>query len=365
MVIKEQLYKMRNTQYENGLRELISYIKKFKNTKEMRMVEIGSYAGESTMIFAEDFKEVISIDPFINDYDPNDITCQYMDLTNVYNTFMSNISKYGNIKHIRKTSDDAYFDLKNEKFDFIYIDGMHTYDQVSKDIDSYKKLINYDGFLGGHDYHPVWQGVVDAINENVGIPDTTFNDTSWITRNNKMFLNIVTPCSRPENLHKISQSINIPKQNYRWLVIFDSDELPDKSLIPNNCETYLFKDINSIAGHSQRNFAINLIDYGHIYSNDDDTILHPNLWESIKNLNNDFISFKQNDKLGNLRLEGDKIMVNHIDSHNFIFSKNICEEIKFDKASYAADGIFAEECYNRAKTPIHLPIVLSIYNSLR
>lgn len=365
MVIKEQLYKMRDQQYENGLRELISYIKKFRDTKKMRMIEIGSYAGESTTIFAEEFKEVISIDPFINDYDPNDITCQYMDLTNVYNTFISNISKYENIKHIRKTSDDAYFDLENEKFDFIYIDGMHTYDQVSKDINNYKKLIKNDGFLSGHDYHPVWQGVVDAINENVGTPDKTFNDTSWVVSNDKMFLNIITPCSRPENLHKISQSINIPKQNYRWIVVFDFDELPDKNLIPNNCETYLFKDVESIAGHGQRNFAIDLVKEGYIYSNDDDTTLHPDLWENIKDLNNDFISFKQTDKLGNLRLEGDKIMLNHIDSHNFIFSKNICEEIRFNKGSYAADGYFAEECYKLSKTPIHLPIVLSVYNSLR
>jgi len=180
-----------------------------------------------------------------------------------------------------------------------------------------------------------------------------------------MFLNIITPCSRPENLHKISQSINIPKENYRWIIVFDFDELPNKNLIPNNCETYLFRDPKSIAGHGQRNFALELIDYGHIYSNDDDTLLHQNLWENIKNLNNDFISFRQNNKLNNLRLEGDKIMVNHIDSHNFIFSKNICKKIKFDKTSYAADGIFAEECYKNSKTPIHLPIVLSVYNSLR
>lgn len=181
----------------------------------------------------------------------------------------------------------------------------------------------------------------------------------------KMFLNIITPCSRPQNLHKISQSINIPKENYRWIVVFDFDELPNKNLIPDNCETYLLRDAESIAGHSQRNFAIGLVKHGHIYSNDDDTLIHPDLWENIKNLNNDFISFKQNDNYGNLRLEGDKITVNHIDSHNFIFSKNICENIKFDKTSYAADGYFAEECNNRAKTPIHLPIVLSVYNSLR
>lgn len=180
-----------------------------------------------------------------------------------------------------------------------------------------------------------------------------------------MFLNIITPCSRPQNLHTISQSINIPKENYRWIVVFDFDSLPDKDLIPNNCETYLFKDSESTAGHSQRNFAINLVEYGHIYSNDDDTILHPNLWENIKELDNDFISFMQVTTTSNLRLIGDRIEVGGIDSHNFLVSKELCGDTRFKKDLYYADGVFAEECYKNSKTPIHLPIVLSVYNYLR
>jgi len=42
-----------------------------------------------------------------------------------------------------------------------------------------------------------------------------------------MFLNIITPSCRPENLHKISKSINIPRENYRWIVVFDLEEIPD------------------------------------------------------------------------------------------------------------------------------------------
>ena len=99
-----------------------------------------------------------------------------------------------------------------------------------------------------------------------------------------MILNIITPCSRPENLHLISKSINIPKENYRWIVVFDFDELPDKELIPNNCEVYLHRDSDSTAGHAQRNYAIDLIEDGYVYSNDDDTLLHPELWENIKDI---------------------------------------------------------------------------------
>ena len=180
-----------------------------------------------------------------------------------------------------------------------------------------------------------------------------------------MFLNIITPCSRPENLHKISQSINIPKENYRWIIVFDMDQLPNEDLIPNSCEVYLYKESGSIVGHAQRSFALNLIKDGHIYFNDDDTVLHQNLWENIKNIDNDFISFKQTDKSGRLRLVGDNIEVGGIDSHNFLVSKELYGDSRVKKDLYYADGVFAEECYKKSKTPIHLPIVLSVYNSLR
>jgi len=180
MNIKEHLFEMRDEYYAQGLEDLILHIQKHSDTKNMTMVEIGSYAGESTVIFAKHFKNVIAIDPFMNDYDPNDITCNYMELTNVHTIFNKAIQPFDNIQHIHKTSDDAIADLIEQKFDFIYIDGLHTYDQIKKDIRNYYPLINKGGFIGGHDYHRNWQGVVDGILETIGIPEETFKDTSWI-----------------------------------------------------------------------------------------------------------------------------------------------------------------------------------------
>tara|TARA_R110000868_G_scaffold18724_1_gene81770 strand:- start:467 stop:1027 length:561 start_codon:yes stop_codon:yes gene_type:complete len=185
-----------------------------------------------------------------------------------------------------------------------------------------------------------------------------------------MFLNIVTPCSRPENLKKIAESINIPRENYRWIVVVDMDNLPQEKYIPENCEMYLYRDARSIVGHAQRNFAIELIQEGHVYMNDDDTVLHLQLWESIKHLDSDFISFKQNDSNGRLRLEGDIVRVGHIDSHNFIVSKKAIENEKWIIDRYDADGYFANAVYTKVNssaeyTATYLPAVLSTYNSLR
>jgi hypothetical protein len=180
-----------------------------------------------------------------------------------------------------------------------------------------------------------------------------------------MFLNIITPCSRPENLNTIAKSINIPRENYRWIVVFDGFTLPDKELIPDNCEVYLHRDKESKAGHSQRNFALKLIDKGHVYSNDDDTIIHPELWDNIKNLDDDFITFGQEEKTGRLRLRGNVVAVYKIDSHNFIYKHSIIGDTIFDITDYNADGHFAVECFGKAESKIWIDKVLSTYNYLR
>lgn len=178
-------------------------------------------------------------------------------------------------------------------------------------------------------------------------------------------LNIITPCSRISNLHKISESINIPKENYRWIVVYDSLNLPDSNYIPNNCEFYLHKDINSVFGNGQRNYALDLVKMGHIYFNDDDTLIHPELWNNIKDYDEDFISFIQSYNDGGIRLSGDVIKLNHIDSHNFITSYEIVGEIRFELQHYNSDGIFAVNCYDKAKTKRYINKTLSIYNQLR
>jgi len=180
-----------------------------------------------------------------------------------------------------------------------------------------------------------------------------------------MFLNIITPCSRPQNLIKISESINIPKENYRWIVVFDMEEFPSKELIPNNCEVYLHKDVKSKVGHSQRNFALSLIKEGHVYMNDDDTLIHPKLWENIKNSDEHFITFHQSFNNGNHRLTAGDVRIAGIDSHNFIVRRDIIGDIKWIVEDYGADGFFAVDCYKKSKSILILKEYLSIYNQLR
>ncbi len=177
-----------------------------------------------------------------------------------------------------------------------------------------------------------------------------------------MFLNIVTPCSRPENLHTVFNSINIPKENYRWIVVFDLETIPEN--IPE-CEAYCTKDVNSVSGHAQRNYGLEFITEGWVYLQDDDTTMHPDLWDNIKGLDNDFISFDQVWSSGTHRLYGDVVKLNYVDSHNFIVHTSLIGDERFVITRRDADGVFAENCYNRAQNKHYINKVLSVYNSLQ
>ena len=54
---------------------------------------------------------------------------------------------------IRSTS-DQFFDQNKNKFDIIFIDGLHHYSQVLKDINNSLKILNKNGFILVHDCLP-------------------------------------------------------------------------------------------------------------------------------------------------------------------------------------------------------------------
>jgi len=169
----------------DGLTTLLSTLENhFGDLSVCNMIEIGSYTGESSKIFASKFGSVMCIDPYVDDYDVNDPACHFAPLDAVLKGFLDNTKDTPNIVLNRDFSDNALKNLLGkETFDFVYIDGMHTYEQVKKDIENSIPLLKTRGgisLIGGHDYHFGWQGVVDAVDEKLGVPDYIFEDTSWI-----------------------------------------------------------------------------------------------------------------------------------------------------------------------------------------
>ena len=176
--MKDEFYIMRAPFYAEGLIDMINWINTIRPTSEMRIIEIGSYVGESTMIFADRFKEVVSVDPYINDYDLEDAACLFAPFDKVYEQFVRNTLPIPNIKSIRETSKNAFSILKDQQWDMVYIDGLHTLEGVSYDIEHYKTIIKPGGFVCGHDYG--WGNVRHAIGQLLDDKvDATFKDASW------------------------------------------------------------------------------------------------------------------------------------------------------------------------------------------
>lgn len=72
------------------------------------------------------------------------------------------LSKYDNLYRLFLTSAEALPVLKDDKFDFVYIDGNHNEDYIIYDIKNYYPLVRKGGIFAGHDYNlPQVKAAVD------------------------------------------------------------------------------------------------------------------------------------------------------------------------------------------------------------
>jgi len=141
----------------------------------MDMVEIGSFAGVSSELFAIHVRSIICIDPY-SPYPEID----YDLILNAENQFLSMMNNYNNITKLKMNSKDAVNLFNDGSFDIIYIDAAHDYDNVKFDITSWMPKIKNGGYLSGHDFS--LPGVNAAIRDcNLNIIET-FAEDSWICR---------------------------------------------------------------------------------------------------------------------------------------------------------------------------------------
>ena len=167
--------------YMYGLFQLLEYLEaNIDHTKSNKMIEIGSYMGESTMMFASTgiFKEIHVIDPFEGTEKMNEEYGYTWD--EVKKEFETNIRYFDNITLHEDYSYNVVDEFEDSSFDFIYIDASHTYEDTKKDIELY--LPKVKGIISGHDYHESHSGVMKATNEILGSPDVIFRDHTWVKK---------------------------------------------------------------------------------------------------------------------------------------------------------------------------------------
>lgn len=167
---------IRNAKHaKTGLIDLCNYIAQFYDIKKLTILEIGSYAGDSARIFAERFGKVICVDPWQNGYDDRDAASYQHPMKIVEKQFDERVAGFDNVIKIKMTSEKAISRVIS--IDGVYIDGLHTYGGVKKDIELWaEKALK---FVAGHDYQKRFPGTIKAVNEYCN-PDRIFNDTSWV-----------------------------------------------------------------------------------------------------------------------------------------------------------------------------------------
>jgi hypothetical protein len=171
---------MRPTESEMELRRFCRDIKEIVG-ESPTIVELGSYMGESSLIFSQEFPKgnIICIDSWEGGFDDSD-SCSLVDYGDVENQFDLRMNSVNNITKIKGYSTDFSFDC-----DVVYIDACHKYDCVINDITHWKPITKK--VISGHDYntddfikiHPHIAGVKIAVNELLNEPDKIYGDGSW------------------------------------------------------------------------------------------------------------------------------------------------------------------------------------------
>ena len=151
-------------------------------------IEVGVWKGENVVTLAKTINSCnfIGVDPYSSDtYGENEKADgkQELLLTEaevIYRNLLLTSKKLGNFKIIRKTSLEAAKDFSDESIDMIFIDAVHTYSEVKKDIEAWLPKVKSGGCLSGHDYSLGFFGVVLAVNEVLGVDNISIkSDSTW------------------------------------------------------------------------------------------------------------------------------------------------------------------------------------------
>lgn len=86
-------------------------------------------------------------------------------LADEYENIKKYFDSYQNVFLHKGKSVDVLSSFPDQYFDLLYIDGDHSYNGVSKDLEIAMTKIKHKGFISGHDYNQqAFPGVYDAVN---------------------------------------------------------------------------------------------------------------------------------------------------------------------------------------------------------
>lgn len=169
---------------------LIPYIKRLG--PNLVGLEVGTARGESAYVLLDQCKNIsmlYSIDPYVAYDDWNGHVGQEIN-DKTYEIAIKNMEQFGDrfelLNETTKETIDRRTNRKSDypekEFDFIFIDGDHSYDGAKYDMENFYPLLKKHGFFAGHDWNlePVRKALMYFREENkIRIPINNSTNQTW------------------------------------------------------------------------------------------------------------------------------------------------------------------------------------------
>jgi SAM-dependent methyltransferase len=144
------------------------------------VLEIGSFKGLSAWGMAIVAKSVYCVDTF----KANSAGQQQMEEFTTYADFLAAVKRFSNVEHCVCSSETAAKSIPADRtFGMIFLDAMHTYEDVKADIMRWWPRLRPGGLMVFHDYaHKDFPGVKLAVDEIFGPQEDTIGTLMWIRK---------------------------------------------------------------------------------------------------------------------------------------------------------------------------------------
>lgn len=159
-----------------------------KARKYARILEVGVYDAQNLFGLANSNPSChfYGVDPYFhkaygnNEKNDGKQKLLLQNAEDIYKEVFKNAQILKNVTIIRKESLEATNDFASNSLDLVFIDAIHTYISCKRDIEEWLPKIKKGGLLCGHDYNIQFFGVIQAVNEILGVDNIYIkSDSTW------------------------------------------------------------------------------------------------------------------------------------------------------------------------------------------
>ena len=154
----------RTASYFAQKKEPEPHLQLLQQRDDLTVAEVGVWKGDNAQRLCEilDISKLYLIDPY-DEYDEySEAKSNAERLSRAEMEARRKLAEYPFITWITDYSDSAIEKI-DDRLDYIYIDGNHSYEFVKADIENYYELLADDGIIAGDDIH--FTGVAQAVSE--------------------------------------------------------------------------------------------------------------------------------------------------------------------------------------------------------